>query len=183
MQPIDTIKARSKIGGYKVHGTNGDVDCVIGFSFGFRKRASHVEPGQSNQDMARLINKLYARLPKIVQFEIADALPKEAYRTGIYRIEKHRESEEYLDTREVAAQAKAIMDSHGWKRAVVVAHPYHMPRVDAVCQKLGIGVVVPDDLGSIRFDPESEQEWTRDPSSCAENEAKAIDEYAKKGWI
>jgi hypothetical protein len=180
---LDELKKRAISGNYLVHGTPDNADCVVAMSFGFRTIDGSIEPGLSNQDIANVIHKHYLALPKITQFEVADGLAADDERIGVFRIEKHTLRGEYLDTREVAVQAKVIMDSHGWKQAIIFAHPYHMPRVDLVCQKLGIDTVVPDNLNSIRFDSRSDQEWTRDAVAWAEYETRAIDYYANKDWI
>jgi hypothetical protein len=183
MQFIDNIKTRAQTGNYETHGDIVDADCVIGFSFGFRKNGTRTEPGLSNQDMARLIYKLSFELPTILQFEIADGLPSDAKKDNVFRIEAHRKLGAYLDSREVADQAKTIMKAHDWHKALIVAHPYHVPRVDALCKKLGIDTIVPPTLGVIRFDPESEQERTQSIENWLEYEPKAIDRDAARGWI
>lgn len=178
---IADMKDRSLSGNYLTHGSALGSDCVVAFAFGRRKIGNAVQPGLSNQQMSSYLNRRYLNLPKIVQFEIAAALQATAVR--IYRIEQHRQPGAYLDTREVAEQAKQIMDRHGWKKAIIIAHPYHMPRADAVCRKLGMDTVAPAGLRAIGFDPDSEQEWTRNAASCSENEAQAIDQCVREGWI
>ncbi len=178
---VNEIKKRSKTGDYKVHGNVQDADCVVALSFGFRKDGDKVLPGLSNQDLASFIMVNYGYLPKLLQFEVAACLPAKAAR--VYRIEEHRKRGAYLDSREVASQAKEIMKQHGWTKALIIAHPYHMPRADAVCQKVGIRTIVPAGLEAIRFDPHSEQQWTRGPEDWPNREAKAIVYYAVKGWI
>jgi hypothetical protein len=177
----DDVTERARNGSYLAHGDSLHVDCVIALAFGFRKVGDSIEPGISNQDMADFIAKQYSQLPKILQFEVADAMPKGTQ--SIYRIEKHRQSNAYLDTHEVATQAKQFMDKKGWTKAVIVAQSRHTPRVDAVCRKLGIDTVVPEGLGSIRFDPESVQEWTRNESAWVTHEEQAIASYAQQGFI
>lgn len=175
------MKNRSSTGNYLVHGTIGGSDCVVAFAFGHRLDKNTITPGLSNQQIAKYISELHIQLPKIMQFEIADAFPDTSQ--SIYRIVRHRKPGLYLDTREVAEQAKQIMDQHGWKKAIINAHPYHMPRADAVCQKLGIQTVALSGLGAIGFDPDSEQPWTRDAASCSANEANGIDQYVALNWI
>lgn len=172
---------RATNGNYKVHGDPKHAECLIGFSFGYRELDGKTLPGLSNIDLAEFIANNYSYLPKILQFEIADALIR--YTGFMHRIEKHREPGTYLNTLEVARQAKEVMDKHQWQVALLVAHPYHMPRVDAVCQKLGIKSIVPPGLECIRFDSESEQDWTRDQVSWAQKELKSITGYASKGWL
>jgi len=180
-QNIQDLIERATNGNYEVHGEPKYAECLIGFSFGYKKLGDKILPGLSNTDLAEFISNNYSSLPKILQFEIADALTD---CTGfMHRIEKHRETGTYLNTLEVAIQAKEIMDKHQWGTALLIAHPYHMPRVDAVCQKLGIKTIVPPGLESVKFDTESEQEWTRDQAGWTQKEPKSITWYADKDWL
>ncbi|GHU70945.1 hypothetical protein AGMMS49992_04110 [Clostridia bacterium] len=45
------------------------------------------------------------------------------------------------NTRENIANAKAIMDAHGLKRALVVTSDYHVPRALAICREQGIDAI------------------------------------------
>src|SRR6187402_2101706 len=95
-------------GNYKARGDIADADCVIGFSFGYRGDPPEVQPGLSNQDLANVALKHYADLPSIFQLEIADAYEAAGGKKQ-FRITKHHEVGKYLDSREVAVQAKAEM--------------------------------------------------------------------------
>lgn len=173
-------------GDFSIHGEATEADCVIGFSFGYRGPLRAVEPGLSNEDLAAVAIEHYAKLPKIFQFEIADAYEAAggADSKAIFRISKHREKGKYLDTREVAAQAKDQMDKQGWKTALVLAHPNHMPRCDAVCRALGIETVVTADVkGAVEFDLQSTQKQTRSLTAWREYEPEAIELYRLKGWL
>jgi uncharacterized SAM-binding protein YcdF (DUF218 family) len=173
-------------GHYHAHGEVSEADCVIGLSFGYRGKPGHATPGLSNQDLANFAIKHFPDLPKILQFEIADAY-EEAEGAGakdIMRVSQHRLKGKYLDTREVAAQAQLLMKQHGYKRAALLAHPNHMPRVDAVCAKLGIQTIVVEGLkGAIEFDPQSTQKWTRELDQWRGYEPQAIEFYQLKGWL
>src|SRR3989344_3252611 len=177
---LNDITQQAISGHYDAHGGIGDGHCVIAFSFGYRKMADGIEPGISNQDLAKFIEVNIKNKPLILQFEIADAL-RGNY--DIYRIEKHRRSGEYLGTDEGAKQAFDIMKSKNWKTAIIVAHPHHIPRVDAVCRMLGIETIVPKGLEKIRFDPESDQEWTKNKEAWAIRERLAIKFYSENGLI
>ena len=176
---IDDLIHRASTGDYEVHGNELDGGCVIGFSFGFRKDGNKIIPGLSNKQLALCIKERFARLQKILQFEIADALGDS---TAI-RIEKHRTPSAYLNTREVAEQALVIMKERGYKKPIIVAHPFHMPRTDAICQKLGMQTIAPHGLESVQFDQKSEQPWTRDQASWISKEATSIKRYAEQGKI
>lgn len=181
--PIETMIA-GLTGQYTVKGDIKDADCVIGFSFGYRGKRK-VTPGLSNQDLANVALKHYADLPKILQFEIADAYQEAGGPDAekVLRVSKHRQPHKYLDTREVAWQAKELMKKHGYKKAVLLCHPYHMPRVQAVCDVLGIDWVSTKDLaGAVEFDPLSTQKWTRDLDRWRGYEPLALIFYRLKGW-
>ena len=99
------------------------------------------------------------------------------------RIERHRARGQYLDTFEVAAQAQELMLKYGWSKPAIVAHPYHMPRVDAICLGLGMDTIAPAGLEVVRFDAKSAQPWTRDSASCADHELAAIASDHAQGWL
>lgn len=176
---VENLIQRACSGDYETHGVPSEADCLIGFSFGFRKVGSEMQPGLSNEDLAQFIQEHFKLFPKILQFEIAVALgdPQPA------RIERHRTAGAYLNTKEVAEQALEIMKSHAWSKPLLVAHPHHMPRVDAICQKLGMRTIVPPGLGFVRFDPESEQPWTRSEASWVLKEPDSIKRHAAAGTI
>lgn len=194
--PFETM-ADAWGGHYRVKGKDTDADCIIGFSFGYRSVRKKVLPGLSNQDLANVALKHYPDLPKILQFEIADAYVEAGGdASNIIRITKfrgHSQKEDaaemddvakHLDTREVAAQAQLIMKQRGWKSALLLAHPYHMPRVQAVCTRLGIDwVTTGDERGAVEFDPMSAQKWTRNLDQWRGYEPLALMYYRLKGWL
>lgn len=183
--PVEPLVA-SWTGEYETRGKISNADCVIGLSFGYRGAGKSVTPGLSNQDLANVAHKKLTKLPKILQFEIADAYsqlnPQDI--DSVIRIEKHRKRGKYLDTREVVEQAKIIMDKKGWKKPLLLAHPYHMPRVQLVCDRLGIDWIATDvEVGQIEFDPLSTQKWTRDIDHWRGYEPLAMAFYGLKGWL
>jgi hypothetical protein len=58
-----------------------------------------------------------------------------------------------------------------------------MPRVHAVCRKLGISAVVLPGLEEIRFCADSVQRWTRSRLAWLPREVATILYYRGKGWI
>ena len=169
-------------GNYVSHGNLDEADCIIAFGFGYRLEDNKIEPGLSNTDLANFIVNLNLSIPLITQFEIKMALP-ENRQEGIFSITKHRIEGEYLNSLEVAEQAKIIMKDHDWEKALIVAHPHHIPRVDAICRKLGIITIVPRGLEAVRFDPESEQSWTRSQENWCAKEKLSLLFHAQKGLI
>lgn len=185
--PLELIE-QAWTGDYKTKGELAEADCVIGWSFGYRGKGKNITPGLSNEDLANVIVRHYDGLPKILQWEIADAYIEQnkakAHAHPIVRIKKHRKRGKYLDTREVAIQAKEAMRQRGWKTAVLLAHPYHLPRVQEVCDQLGIDWVATADLrGAVEFDPQSTQKWTRDSEAWRGYEPLALSLYRAKGWL
>ncbi len=183
--PLEEMTA-AWTGQYQTKGSIKNADCVIGLSFGYRGKRKHITPGLSNQDLANVAIHHLSDLPMIFQFEIADAYKNAGGKNAgsIIRITKHRQPYKYLDTREVLAQAKEVMDKHGWKTAVLLAHPYHMPRVQMACDRLGISwVTTVDERGAVEFDPQSTQKWTRSVDQWRGYEPLAMTFYRMKGWI
>lgn len=181
MIDIGELKKQASTGKYLVHGDVSEADCVLGFSFGFVKRGDKVLPGKSNQQIADFATGHFSSLPMIMQSEIADALSKEV--RHVYRVEKHKVEGKYLHSREIAVQALNIMKQNGWKKAVILAHSYHLPRVDACCQKTRIDTIAPEGLEIIDFDEFSEQKWTRSAKEWSARESKTINIFAARNWI
>jgi hypothetical protein len=182
--PFETI-AEAWTGQYRVKGSIADADCVIGLSFGYRGKHRQIKPGLSNEDIAAAALAHYPHLPKIFQFEIADAYAALGARDArsVMRITKHRTAGKYLDTREVIVQAQELMRRQGYTTAALVAHPAHMPRVQAVCTAAGIDWVADDAVRSqVEFDPQSTQKWTRDWDHWRGYEPLALLLYRLKGW-
>jgi len=164
-------------GRYAPRGDPADGDCVIGFAFGHRGSSG---PGLANEDLAALIAKRFGDRSLILQAEIAEALGPVS--SHVYEISGHRRRRRYLDTREVAAQARLVMRREGFRCAIVVAQPHHLPRADAVCRKLGLETIVPAGIAA-RFDPRSRQPWTRDQPKWSVREGLAIAHYTVRRWI
>ena len=99
------------------------------------------------------------------------------------RIDRHREAGKYLDTREVADQARLLMAGQGWRVAVLLAQAHHVPRAGRVCARLGIGVVVPAGLERVPFCPNSSQPWTRGAAAWYRRERLVLLHHAWRGWL
>ncbi len=178
--------AQAWTGHYQKRGDRDTADCVIGFSFGYRGKRRKVSPGLSNQDLANVAIKHYGPLPKIFQFEIADAYAESGgpAKAPVLRIEKHRRAGQYLDTWEVADQARELMRQYGYHRPILLAHPFHMPRVQLVCSRLGMNWIATGDCrGAVEFDPQSSQKWTRSVDAWRGYEPLAMAFYRMKGWV
>lgn len=178
---IDELKYQATTGQYAPHGAAKDADCVIAFSFGLEGQGESAKPGKGNEQIAEFAYKHFGKLPKLFQWEVADAYPDDG--TVQLRVARHRKEGEYLHTYEVAEQFKTYMTQKGLKRAVLIAHPHHVPRCDAVCRKLEIDTVVPVGLEVIPFDSNSSQEWTRSKAAWAEREPASIDHSKERNWL
>lgn len=148
-------------------------DCVIALSFGYQVRKGERLPGLSNEALAEILASEYEPLPKVLQFEVADAFAAISDEP-IMRIEK---TDTYLDTHGVIERAAAICAKSKWRTVALVAHPVHLPRVAAVA--LHAGLQVSDEqlarmrAHSVPFDPASEQSWTRSESAARAHELGA----------
>jgi hypothetical protein len=171
-------------GAYRPEGDANEADCLVAFSFGGVRQGDTIRPGASNTALACYAHEHFGHLPMILQGEIADACGTGPSVPGTWRIDRHRRPGRYLDTHEVAAQARQIMEQQGWETAVVLAHGHHMPRAAAVCRKLGLGTVVPPGLEYIPFCPDSFQRWTCSRLLWYRREVGAIVYYRFwKMWI
>ena len=175
------IQARS--GQYTVQGDERAADCVLGFAFGRLGRAPSVQPGVSNEQLAHSARRHFPDLPAILQQEIADAHRPLAPGHPVLSIDRHRQAGRYLDTREMADQARSLMEKNGWRAAVLLAHGHHVPRAVRVCARLGIQTVVPEGLAAIPFCPDSSQPWTRSAASWYRRECLVLLHHAWKGWL
>lgn len=170
-------------GNYAIHGDPRTAQCAIGFSFGAVRTDGVLQPGPSNEALAAVLRERFAHLPLIVQGEIADVLLAKLPTAQIHRIGDLCDKGPYLDSRLVAERAAVLMRQNGWKRVVVVAHPYHMPRADAVCRALGMDTIAPEGLERVPFCASSVQWWTRDAVRWRMREVPATVFYALRGWL
>jgi hypothetical protein len=176
--PMLRLFSQAWSGAYRVEGEIDAADCLIAFSFGgIRRHRRKIQPGCSNADLARYVRENFPCLPKILQGEIADAYGAEALTSRVWRIDRHRRPGKYLDTYEVAVQARRIMQQQSWETAVVLAQAHHLPRATAVCRKLGVHTVVPAGLERVPFCPNSFQKWTRNRLRWFRREVGAIFYY------
>jgi hypothetical protein len=125
-------------------------DCILMQAFGQQVEfiglisglyTSRIAPGPANEAIADvMIMADRGRLPPVLaQWEFAVT---HAARRGELRVEKVLGSRGgYCNTREILQEAKNYMDQRGWKRAVIVAHPWHLVRCIWVAEKLGIETV------------------------------------------
>jgi hypothetical protein len=159
--------------------SEGSADCVLAFAFG------HLDgsPGVSNVELACFARERFPHLPAILQEEVAEVYEALAPGHRMFRIDRHREAGKYLDTREVADQARLLMARQGWQVAVLVAQAHHVPRAFRVCTRLGIRAVVPAGLECVPLCPASSQSWTRSAAAWYRRERLVLLHHAWKGWL
>jgi hypothetical protein len=178
-----TLCRQARLGRYAPQGEARAADCVLGFAFGRLEDGSNVWPGVSNVELACHARERFPDLPAILQHEVADAYQALAPGHRVLRIERHRQAGRYLDTREVADQARILMGQEGWRVAVLLAQGHHVPRALRVCTRLGVRAVVPAGLERIPFCPGSSQPWTRSAAAWWRRERLVLLHHAWMGWL
>ncbi len=146
------LKELDRTNKYIVHGDVKDADCILGFSFGYRKNDHGLLPGLANDKLAQFIENTLSPLPLILQFEIADVLS--TLKPELV-IREHREKGQYLDSREVALQALEYMKVKNWTTAIIVTHSALEARNDYLCTALGIKTIAPLGLEEIPYESQS----------------------------
>jgi uncharacterized SAM-binding protein YcdF (DUF218 family) len=178
------MAVRSVGGHYDIAPDTMSAHCVVALSFGYRlTRAGVREPGPCNEYLATLTLATSNGRPIVAQTEIDQAI--RSLRRGMgadYVIDSARNPEQYLDTREFAVQVRSIMDRYGWTTAVLIGHPHHLPRAQAVFTAFGINTVTPRGQRPI-WDRRSSQLWTRSPLIWTIRELSALWFYNRRGWI
>lgn len=172
----------------KTQGRIEDGQVIIAPSFGARKIEYADNFKNSNLNIAYQIEDVYPErdIPVILQKEVAEAARRWMFKNGkiiTAIIKRHRIEGKYLDTYEVLAQAVEAMKENGWKKAIIVGHPAHIPRIKAVLEKMGMEVIIPSGLETIPYDPLSIQWWTRGPLRWWIREIPTRIFYKLKGYI
>lgn len=132
--------------------SGGEPDCIIMLAFGQELRqvpfapglvADAVFPGPANERIARVVafseQYPYQHPPILGQWEYAG--------TDVAK-RRHLDLELtlgakglYNNTRQILIQAEMYMAKKGWKTAIIVGHPWHLPRCIWTAERLGIRVV------------------------------------------
>lgn len=147
-----------------------DADCVIGQSFG----ASDDGPGKVNIALARyIVDNLDPDLPKILQIEIAEAMPDINEVDFIIEGEPSSAIGSELDSWQVLNATSEYMKEEGLNNPILVAQAYHVGRVSMQAATMGMDVIVPEGLPR-QFDPDSNQFWTRSRSAWVARELPGL---------
>ena len=179
-----TLVAQSVGGRYHIASDITSAHCLIVLSFGYRRAPTGLrEPGPCNEYLSNNALVTSHDRPIVAQVEIDQAI--RSLREGLgadYVIRSARDPQRYLDTHECGVQVRSIMDDRGWKTAVLIAHPYHLPRAQAVFAALDIETATPAGVRAI-WDRRSGQVWTRCRPAWAVRELLALWLYQRRGWI
>lgn len=123
------------------------------------------DPGHPNRQLALETRSLLDRWPisAIVQWEVAAAFDRHWYAANRHRVICLWPSAtpgEYFSTRDVKMATVRIMDEHGWRQVIELAHRRHVVRAYLILRQLlghdPIAVTIRTD----GFDHKSVQPWT-----------------------
>lgn len=151
---------------------------IIGMAFGANRKNTSQEPGVSNEEIARIIHRLWQKknLPVIAQREVAEAMVKLRIPIKPALVISESDQEFHINSRDVLLQASKYCQRHKLQIAAIVAHPAHILRCSWVAEKIGFDVRLPD-VSSVPYEPRSTQWWTRNSLFFF-----AWELYARIGW-
>ncbi len=172
------LTARASNGRYRPRGKTAQADCVVGYSFGFQKGPGDTRlPGPANQALADFAAGF--KLPKFLQSEIDEACKPHLTTTDV---RLGLAGAKYVDSYAVFLESQRFLKLHGYSRPLLIAHPYHVPRLDAMYRRAGLKAVIPKKLPAV-WDKQSVQYWTRSPGQWRAREIGALTYYLLRGWI
>jgi hypothetical protein len=149
-----------------------------------------IVPGLSNVSLAGVVHHRFTNrfpgVPVIAEYEVADALigvfgEKVDYRVG--------EPHTFVGTHELCRQAARYITEQGLLghgSVALVAHPYHMPRADAMlqaCLPEGEETAIPGGIVNVPWDRESSHFQTRGAASWILREEVVMRVAASRGWL
>lgn len=155
--------------------------CLIVLSFGYRKNSDgQVLPGPVNEQLAQEAVRLGGDIDIFAQAEVHKAIVK---LTGnLVHCVAPKGVGTYFDTHAFFDRCETMLTTRGFRKAIIVAHPHHVPRVQAVARNHGITAYTPPGIYAI-WDKHSEQRWTRSPFTWARRELLVLFAYALRGWL
>jgi hypothetical protein len=135
---------------------------IIGMSFGANLKGKGQHPGVSNEEIARIIHRLWLskNLPVIVQREVAEAMAEIRLPIRPDLVVSESDNQFHISSYEVFCQAWKYCSGLNMRTAVIVAHPAHILRCAAIAGKIGFTVRLPD-VSSVPYELQSTQWWTR----------------------
>lgn len=146
----------SALGHYEAIGNPADADVLIGHSFG-----TLINRDSTNGSIADFILQNADNRPVVADRMLVNAFPdRDAAVDHVVEGTISNGFGQGVGTWGTLVEAKAFMKQEGLTTALMVGHAHHIGRIMMQAQKLGIGSVVPIGLPD-RFDPGSDQRWTR----------------------
>ena len=139
-----------------------NTQAIIGMSFGANRKATGEHPGVSNEEIARIIHRLWLakNLPVIAQREVAEVMARLNLPIRPELVVSEKDNQFHINSHEVLRQAWNCCRALNIRRVVIVAHPAHILRCAAVARKMGFTVRLPH-VSSVPYEPRSRQWWTR----------------------
>jgi hypothetical protein len=173
-------------------GELASVEAIVVFDFGALDAATRNGAGGGaispvNAALAS-VTDLVPAIPVLAQHESAQALAGRG-RLVIDLEESAREADglaadAHIDTARVVDALAALVDRAGWTSVGVVAHPAHVARCVATCQRLGLRVTAaPTGHLAELWDPKSSQWWTRRPALWTAREVAVVAHHMVTGRV
>jgi len=147
---------RSALGHYEVIGSPDDADVIVGHSFG-----TLIGEDSANRAIADFALKAANGRPIVADRMLVEAFPHSD--EDVDHVVEGPISNgvgQGVGSWGTLVEAKVFMEREDLKTALMVGQAHHIGRVAMQAKKLGILSVVPANLPN-RFDPDSEQHWTR----------------------
>ncbi len=146
----------SALGRYEEIGNPDDADVIVGHSFG-----TLVSADSANRAIADFALHAAGGRPIVADRMLVNAFPHSDEDVN-YVVEGPISNGigQGVGSWGTLVEAKAFMEREDLKTALMIGQAHHIGRVAMQAKKLGIPLIVPANLPD-RFDPESEQRWTR----------------------
>ncbi len=152
---------------------------------------SGFDPGQANYDIARRTHAcvMTYQLPVIIQWEIAMSLYQQSDEAWVKNRYAHQElfylwppARPGYRTIEVLEDAFKITQEKGWKRPLLLAHDYHLPRVAMLARHFWPEFIIGFPSITCVFDLASVKPMTASPAAWHIYELKARIHHFMYGW-
>lgn len=146
----------SALGHYEVSGNPDDADVIVGHSFG-----TLIDKDSANHAIADFITDLRNGRLIVADRMLVDAFPGRDEDVD-YVVEGPISNGvgQGVGSWGTLLEVKAFMERKDLKTALMVGQAHHIGRIAMQAKKLGVNSIVPANLPN-RFDPNSEQRWTR----------------------
>ncbi len=147
---------KSALGRYEPIGNPQDADVIVGHSFG-----TMTSEDSTNRAIADFAMEAAEGRPIVADRMLVDAFPgKDEDVDFVVEGPISNGVGQGVGSWGTLVEAKAYMEQKDLRAALMVGQANHIGRVVMQAKKLGITSIVPANLPN-RFDPQSEQRWTR----------------------